>query len=351
MSLRDRLVADLASAPIPFDEFMETALYDPEAGYFSTGGVRSHTGGDFLTSPEVSPLFGETLAVFLAREQERLDVDRIGVVEVAAGSGSLLGPLVAAADGPLDPVIALDRSPAARRSLTARFGEQAVLERIEEVPPLTGLIVANELLDNVAMAVAVRTDGGWRERWVGSDGSDLHWVDGPVRSAALAWLERWAGPVDEGGIVEVQLAAARLAECALARLERGALVFIDYGDTAAGLASRRVTGTLRTYQGHHLGPDPLLAPGETDITADVNFSAIEDTLRAQGAEVEVVRQEDFLRDLRLGERLDRLRADELAAARDGETMRRLELRSARTAGETLLHPRGLGDFRVLIARR
>jgi SAM-dependent MidA family methyltransferase len=350
-ALLDRLVADLAGQPVPFEVYMEAALYDDEAGYFATGRLRSDTEGDFLTSPEVSPLFGETLAVFAERERERIGGTQFGLVEIGAGSGSLIRPLVEAFGAGFQPLVAIERSPAARRSLAAFLGESAVVDSIGELPRLRGVILANELLDNVAMALAVRSGSGWTERWVGSDGHELHWVEAPVRGDVAAWLERWAGEVGEGGIVEVQLGAQALAVEAFQRLERGAVVFVDYGDTMDGLANRRAAGTIRTYQGHHLGPDPLSAPGETDLTADVNFSAIGDALRDSGAAVELVRQADLLADLGLRERLERMREDELAAARDGEVMRRLELRSARTAGETLLHPRGLGDFRVLIARR
>jgi len=350
MNLRERLVAELADAPIPFEHFMELALYDPDGGYFATGSLRSDTAGDFLTSPEVSPMFGESLAEFVALERERLATETLGLVELAAGSGSLIGPLISRYEHELDPLFAVERSPAARRVLEGVVGAARVVTAIEQLPTLRGVIVANELLDNVAMAIAARAESGWMEHWVGSNGRDLQWVEAPVRREVEAWLDRWSGPVEVGGIVEVQLEAQWIAVHAFGHLEAGALVLIDYGETAEGLSHRRAAGTLRTYQGHHLGPDPLSAPGETDLTADVNFSAIADALTEQGAVVELLRQEEFLDGLGLRERLQRMRADELAAARRGDVMRQLEIRSRRTAGETLLHPRGLGDFRVLIAR-
>jgi SAM-dependent MidA family methyltransferase len=129
----------------------------------------------------------------------------------------------------------------------------------------------------------------------------------------------------------------------LDRLEAGAILLIDYGDNAENLLPRRQDGTLRTYRSHHLGPHPLDEPGETDITSDVNFSALLD-LRPG---IRLHRQDDFLAGLGLRDRLSGLRRAELAAARAGDEMERLRLRTQVTEVETLLHPRGLGDFRVL----
>ncbi len=128
------------------------------------------------------------------------------------------------------------------------------------------------------------------------------------------------------------------------------MVVIDYGDSAEGLAPRRAQGTIRTYRAHHIGPDPLDDPGDTDITADVNFTALVAVAENAGAEVEVHRQDDFLAGLGLRCRLSELRHLELELARSDDALERLRVRSLRTEAETLLHPRGLGDFRVMVAR-
>ncbi len=137
----------------------------------------------------------------------------------------------------------------------------------------------------------------------------------------------------------------------LHRLEAGSVLLFDYGDTAENLIPRRQDGTLRTYRAHHLGPHPLDEPGQTDITADVNFTALVAVAEEAGAEVDLHRQDDFLTELGLGDRLSGLRHAELEAARSGDEMERLRLRTLKTEAETLLHPRGLGDFRVLVARK
>jgi SAM-dependent MidA family methyltransferase len=208
--------------------------------------------------------------------------------------------------------------------------------------------LANELIDNLPMAVAQRTTEGWRERWVGLDGDVLVWIDADPRPAVVAWLEAFAGEVDVGGWVEVQLQARQWLIDVLGHVEAGSLLLFDYGDTKEGLASRRPQGTLRTYRNHHLGPDPLDEPGETDITADVNFSALVETARSiPRTDVCLTRQEDFLGDLGLRDRLEDLRRSELDMAADPNQLPRLRARSLKTEAETLLHPRGLGDFRAM----
>jgi SAM-dependent MidA family methyltransferase len=337
MSAKERIVETIeASGPIPFELFMDLALYHP-GGFFAGEILRSEKAGDFLTSPEVSPLFGETLAKFVAAERDRIG-DPFQLVEVGAGSGSLLRPLLATLDVE---ALAVETSSAARDALSAFV---PVSDRLPD--HIRGVVIANELVDNLPVALAQRVEGVWRERWVGLDDDRLTFVDADPRPDVLAWIDSYAGPVTDGGWVEVQLAAREWLSEVLDRLEAGTVVIIDYGDTAENLLPRRQDGTLRTYRAHHLGPHPLDEPGETDITADVNFSALLDL----GTGTRLMRQDDFLDDLGLRERLGDLRRQELEAARSGDEMERLRLRNLKTEVETLLHPRGLGDFRVLVSR-
>jgi SAM-dependent MidA family methyltransferase len=350
-SLKERLLARIAAeGPLPFEDFQAAALYDPD-GFFGGDVLRSEKAGDFLTSPEVSPLFGETLAAFVAAELARVDGHR--VVEVAAGSGSLLRPLLATLEGTVE-AWAVEASPAARTVLADVVGADRVVVDLADVPsPIGGVVVANELLDNLPVALAIREGDGWTERFVGEQDGELVLVPTEARPEVAEWADRFGLPCPERGIVEVQLAAGAWVADALARLGRGTLVLVDYGDETENLAPRRQDGTLRTYRSHHLGPHPLVEPGETDITVDVNVTALRAALEAAGAEVEVQRQDDFLASLGLRERLSELRHRELELARstdEGAPMERLQVRSIRTEAETLLHPRGLGDFRVVVAR-
>jgi SAM-dependent MidA family methyltransferase len=342
MSIKARLLDQIRSdGPMPFERFMEISLYE-EDGFFGGSTLRSEKGGDFLTSPEVSPLFGETLAVYVERERKRIG-EPFSVVEVAAGSGSLLRPLLDAIDVP---ALAVEVSPAAREALSG------VVDVAADLPnSARGVIIANELMDNLPMALAQRIGGEWRERWVGLDGDGLTFVDAGPRAEVLDWLGFYAGDVPDGGWVEVPLTAGEWLGTAVVSLEAGSIVLVDYGDTKEGLLSRRQDGTLRTYRSHHLGPHPLDEPGETDITADVNFSALVAVAEDAGLMVELHRQDHFLAELGLRERLSDLRKAELEAARAGDDTERLRLRNLKTEAETLLHPRGLGDFRVLVITR
>lgn len=332
------------SGPIPFDDFMAAALYGP-GGFFTGKRLRSVKAGDFLTSPEVSPRFGTTLARFVAAERERLG-DPFRVIEAGGGSGSLLAPLLSALDVE---AWAVEVSPPAREALAGVLPPAHVVSTLEDAVD-RGMVIANELLDNLPMAVAVRSAGGWLEQYVGVDPVGLVIEEQPARPDVHAWADRFAGPVAQGAVVEVQLAACAWLAKVLELLGSGTVVVIDYGGTADELLHRRALGTMRTYRSHHLGPDPLAEPGATDITADVNFSALLATAEAAGATVELVRQDDFLTGLGLRDELSDLRRHELELARAGDELARLRVRSDRTEAETLLNPRGLGDFRVLIAR-
>ena len=411
---------------------MAAALYDPEDGFFTSKTLRSVKAGDFLTSPEVSPLFGETLARFVDQElsaspwkgevPERsegdggralpgeseseaatpfrgprtadgapgivppaseagsggVQVDGSGIVppvseashggkvpqpersagwgrgalliEVGAGSGSLLKPLLATVQTTVEPW-GVEASPAARHALEDILPPDHIVPTLNDLPDrLSGVVIANELLDNLPVAMAVRTGNGWTERWVGVEDEALVLVPVDARPEVADWAERFGLPAPERGLVEVQLAAGEWLEAILDRLDSGTVLLIDYGDTAENLEKRRVEGTLRTYRAHHLGPHPLDEPGETDITVDVNFTALIDRSVQLGASIEYHRQDDFLSELGLRSRLSKLRHHELDLARDGDPMERLKVRSANTEAETLLHPRGLGDFRVLVVR-
>jgi len=346
MSLKEIIQHKIESeGPMPFEEFMGLALYHPEGGFFASGALRSVKAGDFLTSPEVSPLFGETLAVHVEREHRRIG-DPIEVIDAGAGSGSLLRSLLASIE---IPARAVEASPAARESLATLLLEDRISHELPE--HIRGVVIANELIDNLPMALAQRIGGTWRERWVGRDGGGLVFVDASPRPQVLDWLDAYAGDVGEGGWVEAQLEAQVWMGDVLRRLETGSVLVFDYGETAENLIPRRQDGTLRTYRAHHLGPHPLDEPGETDITADVNFTALMGTASSVGAQVELHRQDEFLAALGLRDRLAELRHDELEAARSGDDMERLRLRSLKTEAETLLHPRGLGDFRALVARK
>ncbi len=236
----------------------------------------------------------------------------------------------------------------ARDRLRSVIAPNQVVASLDAVPgPFTGALIANELIDNLPVALAVRTGGGWSEHFVGVVGDELAFVTVPARGAVADWAERYGGEVPVDGIVEVQLAAAAWLRRAMAMLQQGVILLIDYGGTVEELEPRRNIGTLRTYRGHHLGPDPLLEPGETDITVDVNFTALLSVAEEAGSRAQLHRQDDFLIATGLRTVVSELRQQELELARAGDTIGQLAVKDERINAETLLHPRGLGDFRVL----
>src|SRR5512137_2553522 len=147
---------------------MAAALYDLDEGYFTGGPLRSARQGDFLTSPEVSPLFGATLARFVEAEALRLGADPVTVVDAGAGSGALLRALLDALRVGVQ-AWALEVSPAARESLRLFVPEALIVESARALPePVRGVVIANELADNLPAALAVRRGAGWGERLVGA---------------------------------------------------------------------------------------------------------------------------------------------------------------------------------------
>jgi SAM-dependent MidA family methyltransferase len=348
----DRIRSEIAAhGPLPFDHFMALALYDPDGGYFAASTtLRSSQQGDFLTSPEVSPFFGATLARFVAAEAERLGP--LALVEAGAGSGSLLRALLDELPEVPLATYAVEVAAAATERLRSSVPEAAVVGNLAEVPRVgAAVVVANELIDNLPAAVAVRRGSDWAEQVVDMNAATLVTREVPARLEVSGWADTFAGSVEEGDLVEVQIAAGEWITAALGLFDGGSIVVVDYGETVEGLRHRRAGGTMRTYRSHHLGPDPLLAPGETDITMDVNFTALAAAAESAGATVTLERQDGFLTRWGLRDVLTDVRNRELAAARTGETMERLALRSQVTGAEALLHPRGLGDFRVLVARK
>jgi len=350
--LRARIAAD---GPMPFEEYMAACLYDADGGFFTAGPLRSVKEGDFLTSPEVSSWFGRTLARFVEQVSSPVGgraAEGGGggflVVDVGAGSGSLLEPLIEELGGGYS-FHAVEASPAAREALAEIVGADHVHASIDDLPRrFIGVVIANELLDNLPVALAVRSGDGWTERWVDASEKGFEFIAAEARDDVRSWCNAYAGTVPEGGMVEVQLLAEAWVGSILDRIETGALVVIDYGGIAEELEPRRTQGTLRTYRRHHLGPDPLLEPGATDVTVDVNFTALIAAAEDAGAQVMLHRQDDFLADLGLRDEVRELHHRELELAKGDDAMARLKVRSERTDADALLHPRGLGDFRVML---
>lgn len=266
---------------LPFDQYMQRVLYAPGLGYYVAGARKFGTDGDFVTAPEMTPLFGAAVATqvaaILAATQGRQ------IIELGAGSGALAADLLnalAACDAlPLQYLI-LDVSPELRERQRATIAARApahvaCVEWIGAPPAIIdGAIVMNEVLDAIPPRIVRRRDGAWFERGVTAD-PELAWAKRPLREAALiaAAGERFPPTIDFSS--EINLTAEALVRDLAQRLKSGAMLIIDYGHAQHDYyALHRDGGTLRAHYRHRVLDDPFVWPGLTDLTSHVDFTAI-----------------------------------------------------------------------------
>jgi SAM-dependent MidA family methyltransferase len=345
--MKQRIVEYVAAGgPMYFDTFMDMCLYDPVDGFFSTGRVRSGTGADFVTSPEVSPMFGLVVGGWAVRAQQTRSPI---LIEVGAGSGALLEELAPYwFDVGLD-VYAVEVSEDARGAIARELPKVNVVASFEDLPRATdAVVVANEVLDNLPAALARRVDQRWVELAIDEGDGELSLRDVPARSQVVSWCDETFGAVPDGTVVSVQLAARLFLEGVLKRFKRVSMCIIDYGAPAPDLARRDPASIVRTYRNHRSGHDWLVHPGETDITVDLNTTAIEIAARDLGARVSITSQRDFLIEHEIGEFIDDAFAMERHYASSGQVMEQLKSRSERVNLEALLDPEGLGGFQVIL---
>lgn len=290
---------------LPFDRFMALALYAPGLGYYAHGsrkfGHLPQSGSDFVTAPELSSLFGQSLAVAVADAFEHTGTDEVW--EFGAGSGALAAQLLESLGERVARYTIVDLSGALRARQQERLAPWAGRVRWVDALPeaLEGVVVGNEVLDAMPVQLLVRRAGQWLERGVvvQTDGS-FGWHDRPT---GLRPPVEPDGPQDYLTEVHPQARAfiATLAE----RLKRGAAYFLDYGfPESEYYHPQRHMGTLMCHQAHRSDDDPLVAVGDKDITAHVDFTGV--ALAGQDAGLEVLgytSQARFLLDCGLPERM------------------------------------------------
>jgi SAM-dependent MidA family methyltransferase len=324
--------------PITFARFMERALTEPGLGYYATSHVRPTRAGDFVTAPELHPFFGRCVARQLTEVWVRLgEPATFTVREYGAGRGTLAATvssgLRADRSGLLD---ALDW-----HGLDLEGGEP---ERAEG--NFSGAVVANEFLDALPVHRVVLRDGALLERYVSWRDGWFVEEEGPLSATALgAQLAADGVALADGQLAEICLAAPRWVTAVAADLERGITLLIDYGHSAGELyGSRRMAGSLLTYRAQAVGDDPFSAVGRQDLTAHIDFTAIDRAATQAGLEcLGTTTQAEFLAGLGLGELLSRLGTD---PGTDPQAYI-----SARTAVGRLLDPLHLGAFGVLVHGR
>ncbi|MDT3669976.1 MAG: SAM-dependent methyltransferase [Aromatoleum sp.] len=292
-SIRDAIAH--AGGWIPFSRYMELALYAPGLGYYSGGARKFGPGGDFITAPELTPLFGQALA---AQVEQVMRASAPAVIEAGAGTGLLAADLL----------LELERrnylpDSYAILELSGELRERQFDTLAEKVPQLasrvrwldalperfSGALVANEVLDVMPVHLVVSRREGLFERGVAVDDTGtLRWADSPAEGVMAAAANALDLPRPESGeyVSELNLAApAWVAEWAQ-RLERGALLLVDYGyPRAEYYLPSRSNGTLLCYYRHHAHGDPFLWPGLNDITAFVDFTSVAEAAYDAGLDV------------------------------------------------------------------
>jgi len=344
---------------ITFERYMALCLYHPEFGYYTQGRERTGVAGDYFTSSDLHPVFARLLARQAAELWEVMGCPRpFTWVEMGAGRGIFAGDFLSWTKGALPDFaaaldyVAMEPGPLERQRIQARLAdlgltrEVRLLAHLEELAPLVGCFFSNELVDAFPASVVVRTGGRLKEIYVAADGDELYEKTGPLSDAAIAdYVARYANRLEEGQRIEVNRQALEWIRALAPKLTRGFVISIDYGDTANRLYTPdRPRGTLLAYRGHTASEDFFATPGENDLTAHVNFSALVDAGKAAGLEVTgFTTQERFL--LALGE------ANEFADVYDpgqGEA----EQLQARLKLKRLISPTGMGNvFKVLIQHR
>ena len=266
---------------IPFEAYMRFVLYAPGLGYYVAGARKFGAAGDFVTAPELTPLFARTLAAQLTPILAAAPGD---VVELGAGSGVLAADVLAA----LDVADALpqryrivevspDLRERQRATIAARIPKIAGrVEWLDALPDtIHGGVLMNEVLDALPVALVVRAAGRWQLRGVVTRGDGFAFEDRPLGDGALrdAAAERF--PVDGDYLSEINLAAEALVEDLAHRIERGAMLILDYGfPRIEYFHPQRASGTLIGHYRHRAHHDPFLWPGLSDLTAHVDFTAI-----------------------------------------------------------------------------
>jgi len=333
---------------IDFERYMQLALYAPGLGYYSGGATKLGGAGDFVTAPELSPLFGQTLARQVA---EILSLTGGDVLELGAGSGRMAAHMLEA--------LAESGAVPARYSIlevSAEFAERQ-RQRLNNLAPrlasrvawidraptrFRGIVVCNEVLDALPTHLIVWSENGVFERGVAWSGNAFIWDDRPLTEPSLLALARRMNLLPPY-LSEAGQAAPALVRTLADGLERGVLLFIDYGFGGGEYYHpQRNRGTLMCHFRHRAHDDPFFLPGLQDISSHVDFSAVARAGSEAGLELMgYTTQAHFLINLGI--------TDLMAATPPGDTAAYLRLAAQ---AQKLLGPEEMGElFKVLALGR
>lgn len=339
-ALRDAIAA--AGGALPFADYMELALYAPGLGYYAAGARKFGAGGDFVTAPELTPLFGRALARQLARSfHGSASEDARVLLELGPGSGALACDLLLELEalGALPARhLLLEPSPDLRERQRARVATlpPALARRVEwldtlPAAPIAGAILANEVLDALPCERFVVRGGSVREFAIASRGSGFDMVERDAAAAlerAVRALETERGaPFPDGYQHEVCTRLPPFVATLARSLAAGQLLFIDYGlDRRALYTAERSMGTFRAFHRQRALDDALFRPGLCDLTAWVDFTAVAEAATACGLELAgYTTQAQFLLGCGIAELAAASGPDALALARASSAVQKLTL--------------------------
>ena len=285
------------TGPIPFRDFMDAALYHPEHGYYTSGRASIGRGGDFFTSVSTGPLFGALLARQFAEMWMRLgEPAEFTIVEHGAHRGDCARDVLTAlrAQSPscfattrCDIIEPSDFMRAAQNETLIEFADRVRwFPDLATLPPFAGVHFSNELPDAFPVHAVVWDGAAWRESHVALDGERFVFTDRAITSAPLRAALAHLPPVPAGYRTEINLAAPEWIDALAAKVTRGFVLVIDYGFSRAEYyRPERTTGTLTGYAQHRRVDDILASPGETDLTAHVDFTTLAERATTAGLRV------------------------------------------------------------------
>jgi len=342
--------------PLPFADYMRECLYHPLHGYYSK--AESSRFADYYTSVDMHPIFGRLLARQFAGMWEHLGCPaEFMLVEAGAGVGRLAGHILDFCAAKLPDFydalryVAVERSAARSEQATLRVQQHsrmghfaAAIEIPSRIP--TGCLFSNELIDALPVHRVIVQDGALKEVLVGFDAGQFVDLVAPVSTCVInEYLSTQSIVLNEGQQAEAGLEACDWITEVGRRLERGYVLTIDYGHRAGELFDdHHMRGTLLAYHNHRVSEDFYASPGEQDLTAHVNFTALELWGDRAGLNpVGLTSQTAFL--LALGQQ------NEFADLYD-DGQSETERVQARLQLKTLIHPEGMGErFQVLIQKK
>lgn len=357
MSLRSKIELEIeARGPIPFSRYMELCLYDPELGYYARPQEKFGKAGDFYTSSDVHAVFGRLLARQFEEMWRALGLpNQMDLVELGPGRGLFAQDVLAWSRKKFPDFyralryVLCEQSSALQARLSRTLSPEIDAGKVV-IPGDSqglgnsvrgaGIVFANEFFDALPVEV-MSTLGALR---VAASGGRFIEEWATASPYELEFLDRYSVHPENGERVEATLAGLRVMAEIAGALQRGFLVAIDYGYAREELLAGRHRGTVMTYRRHTAGTNPYQAPGEQDITAHVNFTALAASARANGMSVEKLRtQSQFL--MGIGEMNEFADAFEECRVPQERAKVALQLKH-------LVTPMGMGEtFQVLVGSK